>query len=99
MHVLAHVCFQQRRDDTRTRVPAEHDEFDLDRIVLDVRVWRVLSVMFEGDTIRYSDTSELLCSSTFGATQFVSEVIDMIEILALRARTLRTTTPPARFEA
>ena len=54
------------------------------------------------DTIRYSDTSELLCSSTFNATQFVSEVIDMIdmiEILALRARTLRTTTQPARFEA
>ena len=99
MHVLAHVCFQQRRDDTRTRVPAEHDEFDPDRIC-----WMFECGGFECgcsrvDTIRYSDTSELLCSSTFGATQFVSEVIDMIEILALRARTLRTTTPPARFEA
>ena len=31
MHVLALVCFRQHRDDTRTRVPAGHDEFGPDR--------------------------------------------------------------------
>ena len=51
MHVLAHVCFQRRRDDTRTRVPVKHDEFDPDRTcvrVWRVRVWRVRVWMFEG---------------------------------------------------